>query len=422
MAASRVDYTPRPFSAPRQMADSRTIGQLLGLQGQQQRENVLNRAQLAQQKWAQLGQVFSQFAQQARAEKEREAALAMRAEQQRIEQEKAARAEQFQREQFAAIQADREADNARQAAAAEAAQRNALAESTLPGVIAPETAEQLRPTGRVRVLDGAPVLMRTPQQARQAETDAAAAARAKADDDRQSARDKEIARHNQAMERASSARQSDGEPLVAVIGDDGQPVYLPRSQAQGRRPASNREQGRPVTSGDAGTIADFTTALDDIVAVRGVLAGSKATGAVAQAGAALPNAITELTGWGSTAKQKQATIDRVKQVIGKALEGGVLRKEDELKYAKILPTIGDTPEVVAAKLDGLEAAIKQRQQVKIDALADAGYDVERFRQRAPVSAAPDLSGIREGFSRTFRSGPFAGQEWAMVNGQPQRVK
>lgn len=175
------------------------------------------------------------------------------------------------------------------------------------------------------------------------------------------------------------------EPLVSIMGPDGMPVYVPRSQAVGKRPASNREQGRAVTSGDAGEIAEFQTALDDIQTVRDALKGTAATGTVAKVGALLPNAVTEFTGWGSEAKQKQAVIDRVKQVIGKALEGGVLRKEDEAKYSKILPTIGDTAEIVTAKLNGLQSAIEKRIQRKVDALTDAGYDTGKF-------AAPKPSG------------------------------
>lgn len=171
------------------------------------------------------------------------------------------------------------------------------------------------------------------------------------------------------------------EPLVAIMGPDGHSVLVPRSQAQGKRPASNREQGRAVTSGDAGDIAEFQSAMDDIAIVRDTLKGAKATGTVAKAGAMMPNAVTEFTGWGLEAKQKQAVIDRVKQVIGKALEGGVLRKEDELKYTKILPTIGDTPEVVASKLDGLEQAIQKRITRKVEALTDAGYDTGQFKAR-----------------------------------------
>lgn len=50
------------------------------------------------------------------------------------------------------------------------------------------------------------------------------------------------------------------------------------------------------------------------------------------------------------AQSLQANIARVKQVIGKALEGGVLRKEDEIKYAKILPKLTDTDAVAQNKI------------------------------------------------------------------------
>lgn len=187
---------------------------------------------------------------------------------------------------------------------------------------------------------------------------------------------------------------SNNEPLVAIVGANGQSVLVPRSQAVGKQPASTREQGRQVTSGDAGRIADFDTSLDDLVTMRKELTGIGTTGASAKAGAMLPNVVTEVTGIGSQAKQKQAVIDRVKQVIGKALEGGVLRKEDEVKYEKILPTIGDPPAIVKAKLDGLEKAIQQRKQTTLDALDDANYDVTRYRERG---AGPKRGTVEDGY-------------------------
>lgn len=66
--------------------------------------------------------------------------------------------------------------------------------------------------------------------------------------------------------------------------------------------------------------------------------------------------LAALNPW-SKARQVQATIDRVKQTVGKALEGGVLRKEDEEKYKKILATITDTPETATFKIDNLIASI-----------------------------------------------------------------
>ena len=55
----------------------------------------------------------------------------------------------------------------------------------------------------------------------------------------------------------------------------------------------------------------------------------------------------------SKARKVQADVDRVRQVVGKALEGGVLRKEDEDKYKKILATVTDTPETAIYKLNQL---------------------------------------------------------------------
>lgn len=178
------------------------------------------------------------------------------------------------------------------------------------------------------------------------------------------------------------------EPLVAIIGPDGRSVLVPRSQAVGKQPANAREQGRPVTSGDADRIATLDTSLDDIGRLKTALSEAGETGTVAKIGASAPNWVTDMTGWGTDAKKKQALIDRVKQVIGKALEGGVLRKEDELKYEKILPTIGDTTAIVTAKIAGLDAAITTNRQRHLDALADAGYDVTKFSARTRTPNAP----------------------------------
>ncbi len=61
----------------------------------------------------------------------------------------------------------------------------------------------------------------------------------------------------------------------------------------------------------------------------------------------------------SKARQVQSDVDRVRQTVGKALEGGVLRKEDEEKYKKILATLSDTPETAEYKIDALVSAISR---------------------------------------------------------------
>lgn len=176
---------------------------------------------------------------------------------------------------------------------------------------------------------------------------------------------------------------------IWVIGPDGQFQDLAGVAPPGSKPANTREQGRPVTSGDAGRIAELDTSLDDVDVLRGAVTGNNATGTAALIGTKVPNWVTEITGWGADAKSKNAVIARVKQVIGKALEGGVLRKEDEHKYKDILPTVGDVPSVVEDKIDGLQKAIELRRQRELDAREDAGYDVSGFRERKRTTPQSD---------------------------------
>jgi hypothetical protein len=197
--------------------------------------------------------------------------------------------------------------------------------------------------------------------------------------------------------RLGEGRAQGPQPGYQWVMRNGKQVYTNQVQ-DGDVPASRTGGGRNVTSGDAQDLADFDTSLDDLRVLRDTVAPidpktgkaieSGATGTIAKMGAAAPNWWTNATGLGTESKKKQAVIDRVKQVIGKTLEGGVLRKEDELKYEKILPTIYDTADVVRGKLDGLEKAIGLRKQRRVDSLADAGFDVSKYAERAEGGAGP----------------------------------
>lgn len=66
--------------------------------------------------------------------------------------------------------------------------------------------------------------------------------------------------------------------------------------------------------------------------------------------------LARLNPW-SESRKIQADVDRVRQTVGKALEGGVLRKEDEEKYKKILATLTDTPSTAYYKIDALIGSI-----------------------------------------------------------------
>lgn len=177
---------------------------------------------------------------------------------------------------------------------------------------------------------------------------------------------------------------SDKEPLVAIMGPDNLPVLVKRSAAEGKRPASTREQGRPVMVSSAKDLAD----IDEAMKLTNQLHfDPKDTGIMPAIGGALPDAVTNLTGFGMEAKKRQGVINLVKQIIGKGLEGGVLRKEDESKYEKILPTLSDPPEVVTAKIANLTSTMSNKRSTLLDSLTDAGFDTSRFTNRGEPKPA-----------------------------------
>ena len=59
----------------------------------------------------------------------------------------------------------------------------------------------------------------------------------------------------------------------------------------------------------------------------------------------------------------KAEIDEVRQRVGKALEGGVLRKEDEIKYKVILATLGNDPDVALYKMSNMIKGLKRQYRI-----------------------------------------------------------
>jgi len=76
--------------------------------------------------------------------------------------------------------------------------------------------------------------------------------------------------------------------------------------------------------------------------------------------------------------QVNAMIELANQVVGKAAEGGVLRKEDTEKYRKMLAQPTNTYEDALAKLSQVEDVIKKNLQLQIKNYANAGYDLSGF--------------------------------------------
>jgi hypothetical protein len=74
------------------------------------------------------------------------------------------------------------------------------------------------------------------------------------------------------------------------------------------------------------------------------------------------------------AKLFDADIRRIRQVIGKLSEGGVLRKEDEVKYLEMLPNMSDTPKVARYKARQFGDMLRRDYENHVKMLGDQGYD------------------------------------------------
>lgn len=125
----------------------------------------------------------------------------------------------------------------------------------------------------------------------------------------------------------------------------------------------------PLNSTAAGVVTDLQNGIANIEQLSEEYASSGANNPV--------------TGWlrsknpfDTEAKSIQADTARVKQVIGKALEGGVLRKEDEVKYAKILPTINDTDEVAQRKIAAITSDLRRKLALYQSNLGGGGGGVD----------------------------------------------
>lgn len=99
-------------------------------------------------------------------------------------------------------------------------------------------------------------------------------------------------------------------------------------------------------------VTDIQTAMSDLDGLRTALTGST--------GVDIPGIGYRVNAPTTQTKITRSEVDRVRQVVGKALEGGVLRKEDEEKYKRILPTVNDSMEVAQAKIDRLMAALENK--------------------------------------------------------------
>jgi len=92
----------------------------------------------------------------------------------------------------------------------------------------------------------------------------------------------------------------------------------------------------------------------------------------------IKGSLNKLNPYATEAQDLQGEIDAARQLIGRSLEGGVLRKEDEEKYKKILPKLNDTPAVAQRKIENVYKLLEQKLKSSQVGLSGSGYDTSGF--------------------------------------------
>jgi hypothetical protein len=136
--------------------------------------------------------------------------------------------------------------------------------------------------------------------------------------------------------------------------------------------------GKPLTDGTIAKISDAKAAVASLRDLRDTLQKNEQyIGPIAGLQAMNP--------W-SEANKAQSDINLVLQRVGKALEDGVLRKEDEEKYKKILATLRDTPSTAIYKVDGVITTLERDMELFVEEQRAAGRRVSR--PAAPPASPP----------------------------------
>lgn len=130
------------------------------------------------------------------------------------------------------------------------------------------------------------------------------------------------------------------------------------------------DEGKVVPATQAGGLGDFDSAISLMDEVGAILAKSSDKFGPVKGGLGAANP------YNVEAQQIDADLRRAAQIVGKAMEGGVLRKEDEIKYRRMLPKLTDTAEVAQYKMEQVKAMLERNRAQRIQALKSAGYNPE----------------------------------------------
>lgn len=342
-----------------------TLQDILGRQGDVRAQMAMQGGQGAASTWAGLAQAFNQYQQTVRAQ---QAQAAMLAEKQR-EQKEATAIKLLELDDKAQERAEQNRIRLETEGRAKRAEAMSRAGVTQPGVISSDTADALKDSGRVQLQDGVPVLMRTPEQVRQAGLDLEnKTAREQLQHDRENdnlrmqAQLDEQKRHNQVSEAkqpralAREVVQGPNGPLLVnketgrtepIMGPDGQPLKTAQSAAE-RMDSRKFQKSAPVLK----AIGELSEKINVNNGVYAKLAGGAEK---LKAKANLDDDVAEY----------EALVSGFTPLIARSLgHTGVLTQQDVDSVKAIFPRPGDSKSLRDRKVNRLLAIVSDLEQTE----------------------------------------------------------
>ena len=150
---------------------------------------------------------------------------------------------------------------------------------------------------------------------------------------------------------------------------------------------------RRMPMGFVKQVAEYNSAMAELVALEATLDKFGGTSPTSGLWSLIP---------GTNEQMALSAINKARQRIGRTLEGGVLRKEDEEKYKKILPTIFDMQNVSEFKIDDMMATLQRDKNILIATWKELGAGAEgdeRMDEDLILQRAENLGLIPVGVGR-----------------------
>jgi hypothetical protein len=182
-------------------------------------------------------------------------------------------------------------------------------------------------------------------------------------------------------------QQSQAKNRQAQLGLEQARLGLAQTEEQRKadEAAAKKAAGKTLPAASVKDLNDSDKALSDIQELRARLQGN--TGTVASVESHLPNWFSNVTGIGQEAKATNADIILAKNIVGRLVHGGVLRASDVQQAGQYMPQIGDSNQVVNAKIDKIIQLGQETHANNLENFRKAGYDVSQFQKPAPTAAA-----------------------------------